>query len=120
MAIIGTHLLFHSTEPEALRKVLGDVFGFPSVDAGGGWLIFTAPPAELAVHPTEAASEPANARHQITFMCDDLSATLAELSAKGVATEGEPKAERWGTHITMLLPGGVKAMLYQPRHATAI
>ena len=31
-----------------------DVLGFPFVDAGQGWLIFKLPPAEAAIHPSDA------------------------------------------------------------------
>ena len=51
MAITGAHVLLYTSEPEALRAVLRDVFGFKYVDAGEGWLIFALPPAELGVHP---------------------------------------------------------------------
>lgn len=33
------------------RAALAKVLGIRSVDAGGGWLIFALPPAEIAVHP---------------------------------------------------------------------
>jgi hypothetical protein len=33
------------------RAALAKVLGTRSVDAGGGWLIFALPPAEIAVHP---------------------------------------------------------------------
>lgn len=117
MAVIGAHMLLHSSEPEALRTMLRDVFGFSSVDAGGGWLIFALPPAELAVHPAEGKS---GAHHQISFMCDDIQKTIAHLRAKGVRIDAEPQTERWGSHVMMTLPGGVEVMLYQPRHALAI
>jgi hypothetical protein len=39
----------------------------PSADAGGGWLIFALPPAELAVHPADGAT-----RHELFLMCDDI------------------------------------------------
>jgi hypothetical protein len=84
------------------------------VDAHDGWLIFALPPAELGVHPAE---KPA---HELTLMCDDLDATVAELRAKGIEFRGEPENQGFGTVITMLLPGGVDMTLYQPRHATAI
>ena len=35
------------------RAALAKVLGTRSVDAGGGWLIFALPPAEIAVHPAE-------------------------------------------------------------------
>src|SRR5262249_11143109 len=53
MAIIGTHALLYTSEPEKLRAVLRDGFDFKCVDAGQGWLIFSLPPAELGVHPAE-------------------------------------------------------------------
>jgi|SRR5579871_3747072 len=114
MAIIGTHALFYSPEADALRAVLRDAFGWDHVDAHDGWLIFKLPPAELGVHPAEAPA------HELSFMCDDLPATMADLAARGVAFDGEPQQAGFGTTVTMVLPGGVRAMLYQPRHPTAI
>lgn len=113
MAITGIHTLFYSPEADRLRAVLGDVFGWEHVDAGGGWLIFATPPGEMAVHPGERAG------HEITFMCDDLDSTIEELSGKGVEFAGEPKDEGWGIVTTMILPGQVTALLYEPRHPTA-
>ena len=84
MAIIGTHMLLYTTEPEALRAMLRDVFGFKHVDAGEGWLIFRLPPAELGVHPAEGPSFDAGWRHSVSFMCDDINETAAELRSKGV------------------------------------
>jgi hypothetical protein len=118
MAIIGTHMLLYTTEAAALRTMLRDVFGLKSVDAGGGWLIFALPPSELGVHPTDSADT--GSRHQITFMCDNLGATIADLRAKGVKIDGEPRTESFGITITMLLPGDVPVMLYEPRHPLAI
>jgi catechol 2,3-dioxygenase-like lactoylglutathione lyase family enzyme len=120
MAIIGSHMLLYSSEADALRALLRDAFGFKAVDAGGGWLIFALPPAELGVHPAEGPTHDSGVRHQITFMCDDIRATIAELRAKGVQIEGEPEEESYGITIMMALPGEVKVMLYEPRHATAI
>ena len=51
MAITGVHAVLYTHEAEADRAWLTDVPGLKSVDAGGGWLIFALPPAELAVHP---------------------------------------------------------------------
>ena len=113
MAITGAHVLLHSPDPDALRSVMADVFGWNHVDAGGGWLIFALPPAEIAVHPAEAAS------HQFTLMCDNLDATLAELRAKGIEVKGEPEDAGWGITSILVLPGGVEVMIYEPRHPTA-
>lgn len=116
MAIIGAHVLLYTTEPEALRAVLRDVLGWKHVDAGHGWLIFALPPAEVGVHPTDT---PSNV-HQLSLMCDDINATIAELRGKGIEVKGEPKEERFGITVMLGLPGGVDMQLYQPRHPLAI
>ena len=113
MAVTGVHLLFFSPEADDLRATLRDAFGWSSVDAGGGWLIFATPPAELGVHP---ANKPA---HEISLTCDDLDATIAELRSRGVEFRGEPEARAFGRAITAVLPGGVEVLLYQPTHPTA-
>jgi catechol 2,3-dioxygenase-like lactoylglutathione lyase family enzyme len=114
MAITGTHALLYTSEPEAMRAVFRDVFGMSFVDAHDGWLIFALPPAELGIHPADAPS------HELTFMCDNIAATMAELQAKGITFKGEPENQGFGIVATMVLPGGVDVMLYQPRHPTAI
>ncbi len=114
MAITGVHGLLYSSKPDELRDVLRDVLGWNHVDAGGGWLIFALPPAELAIHPDETP------HHEISLMCDDLDATVAELRARGIAFRGDRGEQRWGVSITMLLPGDLPVLLYEPRHPTAI
>jgi catechol 2,3-dioxygenase-like lactoylglutathione lyase family enzyme len=114
MAIIGLHAIVYSTKDEATRAFFKDVLGFPSVDAGRGWLIFKAPPAELAVHPSDGAEH-----HELYLMCDDVDATIAELKAKGVTT-GPIHEERWGRLTEIALPSGQKLGLYQPKHPMAI
>ena len=120
MAIIGAHALLYTSEAEKMRAMLRDVFGFPHVDAGGGWLIFALPPAELGVHPAEGPTYDSGVRHQLSFMCDDINATIADLRARGVEVKGEPQDEGYGITVTLGLPGGVDVMLYEPRHAVAI
>lgn len=120
MAIIGAHMLLYTSEPEALRAVLRDVLEWPAVDAGEGWLVFALPPAELGVHPAEGPTYEGGTRHQMTLMCDDITATVDDLRGKGLEVRGEPEDEGWGITTTLVLPGGVDVMLYQPRHQTAI
>jgi hypothetical protein len=114
MAVIGTHALLYTSEPDALRACLRDAFGWHNVDAHDGWLIFALPPAELGVHPADAPA------HQLSFMCDDIRATMVDLSGKGIVFDGEPEARGFGVGVNMVLPGGVEVLLYEPRHATAI
>ena len=85
-----------------------------------GWLIFALPPAELGVHPAEGPTYQSGVRHQLTLMCDDIQATVAELRTKGVDVRGEPADEGWGISVMLTLPGGVEVLLYEPRHPTAV
>ena len=120
MGITGAHVLLYTSEPEAVRAIFRDVFQWHHVDTGGGWLIFALPPAELGVHPGEGPTFDRGVRHQFTLMCDDLQATVGELRDKGVEVQGEPEDEGWGITTTIVLPGGLDVMLYEPRHPTAI
>ncbi len=120
--ITGYHSLIYSSDPEATRSFLGDVLGWKHIDAGGGWLIFKTPPSEVGVHPTSDIDDGNDAtlpQHQLTLMCDDLAATIAELAAKGIATEGEPQDQGFGITVTISVPGAGWMMLYEPRHELA-
>jgi catechol 2,3-dioxygenase-like lactoylglutathione lyase family enzyme len=114
MAVTGVHGLIYTSEPEATRAVFRDIFGWEHVDAGDGWLIFKLPPAELGVHPADSGA------HELNLMCDDVQATMTELQEKGIEFRGEPEDKGFGIGVTMLLPGGVEMLLYEPRHSTAI
>ena len=96
-----------------MRAAFRDVFGWKHVDDGEGWLIFALPPAELGVHP-------GGTHHQLSLMCDDIVATMAELRSKGIEFQGEPEDMGYGISVTMLLPGGAEMQLYEPRHATPL
>ena len=114
MAITGLHAILYSSKDDATRKFFKDVLGLPFVDAGHGWLIFKAPPAEIAVHPADG-----DGRHELYLMCDDLDATITDLHAKGVKT-GKVSEQRWGRLTSIALPGGGTLGLYEPRHPKAI
>jgi catechol 2,3-dioxygenase-like lactoylglutathione lyase family enzyme len=120
--INGTHIVIYTANPDADRAFFRDVLGFRAVDAGHGWLIFAAPPAELAFHPAEAMAPPAGEKMltaHVYLMCDDVRRTVKELEAKNVRCSGISE-ERWGLRTTIALPGGGEVGLYQPMHPTAI
>lgn len=119
MAITGTHTLLYSSEPEQLRVVLRDVLGFKGIDIGHGWIIFALPPSEIAVHPADEAAETPGVQHQFTLMCDHLHDTILDLKAHGIEVLNAPQEERWGTHVTLNLPGNCQVMLYEPKHPIA-
>jgi hypothetical protein len=120
MAIVGAHVLLYTSEPDALRATVRDVFKWKHVDAGDGWLIFSLPPAELGVHPAEGPTYELGIRHQFTLMCDDIEATTRDLRAKGIEVKGQPQDEGFGITVMLSLPGGVEVLLYEPRHPVAI
>jgi hypothetical protein len=112
--IHGAHVIVYSRDAEADRAFLRDVLGFPSVDAGRGWLIFALPPAEVAVHPGEE-----NDKHELYLMCDDVGALREAMAQRGVAC-GPVHEQPWGSLTSVTLPGGGELGIYQPKHETAL
>lgn len=88
--ITGIHAILTSLDADADRAFLRDVLGFPSVDAGDGWLIFAAPPAEIAVHPGEEGGG-----QDLYLMCDDVDVEVARLAEAGVVC-APPVDRGWG------------------------
>jgi catechol 2,3-dioxygenase-like lactoylglutathione lyase family enzyme len=113
--VTGVHAIVFTGDVEKTRGFFRDTLGLPSVDAGGGWLIFALPPAELATHPTD--EQP---RHELYLMCDDIHATVEELKAKGVEFDEDVDEQRWGLTTSLKLPGGGQMGLYEPRHPSPL
>lgn len=112
--ITGLHTIITATDADAARAFFRDVLGFDNVDAGDGWLIFRTPPTELAVHPGEPGT------HELYLMCDDIEATVAELTAKGVEFTA-PVADRgWGLLAELKVPGAGTLGLYEPKHPSPL
>jgi len=112
--INGVHAIIYTKDANRVRAFFKDVLDFPSVDAGGGWLIFALPPAELGIHPTDKSN-----CHELFLMCDDIKATVKELKNKGVEFSRPIKNEQWGQITYIKIPGGGEMGLYQPKHPTA-
>ncbi|HKW87207.1 MAG TPA: hypothetical protein VJN21_00465 [Candidatus Acidoferrales bacterium] len=122
--IHGAHILIYSENPEADRAFFRDVLGYASIDAGGGWLIFKLPPAELAVHPADGIKPEVHGNQKMLgavlyLMCDDLKAQIKMLVSKEVKCT-EIAEERWGIRTSIRLPSGGEIGLYQPKHPTAL
>jgi hypothetical protein len=110
--LIGAHAIIYSRDAAADRAFLKDVLGLSHVDAGGGWLIFGLPPAEVAVHPGDE-----NDVHELYLMPGDVDALVTSMERRGIETS--PISEqRWGRLTQLRLPGGGKLGVYQPRHAS--
>jgi predicted enzyme related to lactoylglutathione lyase len=116
--ITSTHLILYAEDADRARAFFRDVLELPSVDAHEGWLIFSMPPAELGIHPSNQDGV-SDGRHEIYLMCDDINATVADLRAKGVEFTGPIENQGFGLITRLKVPGAADIGLYQPRHPTA-
>jgi predicted enzyme related to lactoylglutathione lyase len=114
--IRGMHAMYYSSQAEALRTFLRDQLGLSATDVGGGWLIFDAPEADLGVHPTDG-NEPASGTSDISFYCDNIEETVAELRARGVEFTQEVEDHGYGLVTHFKAPGDFKIQLYQPKYS---
>jgi catechol 2,3-dioxygenase-like lactoylglutathione lyase family enzyme len=114
--IRGVHTMFYSSQAEALRAFLRDKLGLPATDVGGGWLIFDLPEAEMGCHPTDKGDAVPSGTHNISFYCDDINRTVAELKTRGVVFNGDISDRGYGRVIGFTMPGDVEVELYQPHY----
>lgn len=115
--ITGVHTMFYSSKPEELRAFFRDKFGFSSFDAGEGWLIFNLPPADLGVHPADEAHGAPSGLPHISFRCDEIERTVAELKSRGVEFSKSIEDQGWGFVTHFKVPGDFEVMLYQPKYS---
>ena len=114
--IRGVHTMFYTSEPDALRAFLRDKLGMRATDVGGGWLIFDVPEADLGCHPSDSDDSKPSGTADISFYCDDIHRTVADLRAKGVEFAGDVEDQGYGLVTHMKVPGGFAVQLYQPRY----
>jgi hypothetical protein len=115
--IRGVHSMFYSSAAEELRTFIREKLGWPFTDVGGGWLIFEAPSADLGVHPSDESQPHARAgTHAISFFCDEIEQTVADLTAKGVEFTTPIEDHGFGLVTYFKMPGGVTVQLYQPHY----
>jgi catechol 2,3-dioxygenase-like lactoylglutathione lyase family enzyme len=115
--IRGVHTMFYSSQPEQLRAFLRDKLGFPHTDVGGGWLIFDLPEADMGCHPAEPPDGPPSGTPHISFYCDDIHATVAELKDRGVQFTDEVTNAGYGLVTHFRMPGDFAVQLYQPLYS---
>ena len=115
--IKGVHTMFYSSQAEELRAFLRDKLGFPFTDVGDGWLIFELPEADMGCHPADPEEGAPSGMHNISFYCDDIKKTVAELQQRGVQFTDEIADHGYGLVTHFLMPGNVEVQLYQPRYS---
>ena len=114
--IKGVHTMFYSSKPDETRAFFRDKLGFPATDVGNGWLIFDMPEADLGCHPADPEEAPSGTPN-ISFYCDDVKKTVAELKAKGVVFVDEIQNRGYGLVTHFKAPGDFEIQLYQPLYA---
>jgi catechol 2,3-dioxygenase-like lactoylglutathione lyase family enzyme len=114
--IRGVHTMFYTSEAEALRAFLRDKLGFPHRDVGDGWLIFDLPEADMGCHPAEPRDGARSGTHNISFYCDDIKRTVAELKSRGVEFTDAIADHGYGLVTHFKVPGGFEIQLYEPRY----
>lgn len=103
--------MFFTPAAEEMRAFIRDKLGFPFTDTGRGWLIFDAPEAEIGCHESQTTF------HRLSFYCDDLARTMAELERRGVEFTSPVQGEEWGLVTRFRVPGGDEVELFQPKYA---
>ena len=124
MGVHALHALIYSEDPAATRQFLRDVLGWAyreHPESAPGWLIFNSGPSELGVHPNswpgrDGERTTVALHHELSLICDDIHATVAELAAKGAQFRGEAQDMGFGTGVPMAIPGAGDVLLYQPNY----
>lgn len=99
-----------------MRAFIRDKLRLPYTDVGDGWLIFDFPEGDVGVHPVDETGNPASGTHDISFYCDDIQSTVAELRARGVTFKGDIADHGYGFVTYFTMPGGVEVQLYEPKY----
>jgi len=114
--IRGLHGLFYSSDAPAMRAFIRDKLKLPCTDVGDGWLIFDLPEGDLGVHPLDESGQPPAGTHDVSFYCDDIRGTVADLKARGVQFRGGVADHGYGLVTYFTMPGGVTVQLYEPKY----
>jgi hypothetical protein len=114
--IRGVHTMFYSSEPDAFRAFVRDKLRLTYTDVGEGWLIFDVPEADLGCHPADAEGAASSGTPNISFYCDDIEKSVAELQSRGVEFTGPVEDHGYGLVTFFRMPGGFSVQLYQPKY----
>ena len=114
--IRGLHGLFYTSDAAAMRAFMRDKLKLPYTDVGDGWLIFDLPEGDIGVHPIDESGQPPSGTHDVSFYCDDIHGTVAELRARGVHFDEDVADHGYGFVTYFTMPGGVKVQLHEPKY----
>ncbi len=114
--IRGVHAMIYSSQADVLREFLRDKLGLHHTDVGHGWLIFDLPQGEVGCHPVDDPKSPPSGTHQISFHCDEIEKTVADLKSRGVEFTRPITDAGYGLTTAFKMPGGMQVELYQPHY----
>jgi predicted enzyme related to lactoylglutathione lyase len=119
--ITGIHTVIYSDDPAATRAFIRDVLGWPFIEPTPGWLIFATGQTEMGIHPRTwpGRDEPYDQHHELSIMCDDLDATIADLTSRGAEFDGDIWEQNYGRGTSLVVPGIRPIMIYQPSYDPA-
>jgi hypothetical protein len=70
----------------------------------------------MGCHPVDTTQGAASGTHDISFYCDDVKKTVAELKKKGVEFTKPVVDYGYGVVTYFKAPGGLELQLYQPKY----
>ena len=114
--IKGVHTMFFTSQPDELRAFIRDKLKFSYTDVGGGWLIFDLPEANMGCHPDDPSKGKPSGLPYISFYCEDIKQTVAELKGRGVEFIDEIKPNEYGFITHFKMPGDIEVELYEPKY----
>ena len=112
--IRGIHGLLYSSDPKATRRFFRETMKLPGSDIGEGWWIFDFNEGDLGVHPIEDPDDAGE--HDVSFYCDDIHSTVADLKSRGVRFTQDVEDHGYGLVTHFKMPGGLEVQLYQPNY----
>ena len=115
--IRGVHTMFYTSKADEFRTFVREKLGFPFTDVGDGWLIFDLPEADLGCHPADPKDGAPSGTPSISFYCDDIHATVAELKGRGVEFTEPVEDHGYGFVTFFKVPGDFAVQLYQPKYS---
>ncbi len=80
-------------------------------------MIFDLPEADMGCHPADAGDGAPSGTHYISFYCDDIHQTVAELKQRGVEFVDDVTDAGYGLATHFRMPGGFDVELYQPHYS---
>jgi predicted enzyme related to lactoylglutathione lyase len=70
----------------------------------------------MGCHPSDNEEAKPSGTHYLSFYCDDITKTIAELKARGVEFTDEISDQGYGLVIHFSMSGNFEVELYQPRY----